>query len=316
MLELKNIYAARDRIASFIHRTPIFASEQLSKRTGQQVYFKGEHLQKTGSFKIRGATNKILQVQEEGAQLVTAASSGNHGQAVAYIANRLGLQSIIAVPEDANPSKVSAIQAYGGKVEFFGTTSAERLPAAQDLAAGNNGVYIPPYDDPFILAGQGTVGLEILEQLPDTDVIVVPIGGGGLSSGILRAVKEVKPSVRVIGVEPAAANDTYLSVQAGEITPISQANTIADGLRASQPGDLTFPLIQKYIDDVVLVEEHEIREACAFMLERTKQLVEPSGAVTVAALLFNKIQIQNEKVVCVLSGGNADIRQISSIIKQ
>jgi threonine dehydratase len=306
MITLKDVQQARETIRAIARVTPIFTSETLSVQCGNDIFLKGEHLQKTGSFKIRGATNKVKQAVRDGAAYITAASSGNHGQAVAYIANKLGIPATIVVPEDANASKVAAIQAYHGNVETCGTTSAERIPRAQALAEEMNGVYIPPYDDPLIMAGQGTVGLEMVEQVKDVDVIVIPIGGGGLISGILTAVKESHPGVKVIGVEPEEANDTYLSLQAGKIVSIQKAPTIADGLRTSQPGDLTFPILQKYLDDLILVTEDDIRVAQRFVFERMKQVIEPSSAVTVAAVMNGKLGVQGKKVVCLLSGGNVD----------
>ncbi|MGY0692064.1 threonine ammonia-lyase [Virgibacillus sp. FSP13] len=316
MITINDIHQARKQIAEIIHETPIIKSQQLSALCGNDIYLKGEHLQKTGAFKIRGATNKVKQVVKDGATFVTAASSGNHGQAVAYIANELGISATIVVPEDATLSKIQAIEAYNGKIEKCGFTSAERLPRAKELAQNEGGVYIPPYDDPYIIAGQGTVGLEILEQLDNVDVVVVPIGGGGLISGILTAIKETKPHVKVIGVEPEIANDTFLSLEKGEITAISETRTIADGLRTSQPGDVTFPIVQKYLDKLVLVSEEEIRHALFFVLERMKQLIEPSSAVTVAAAMSGKLGIKDKKVACVLSGGNVDVRKLGEIFPE
>lgn len=307
MLNIHDVIQAREEIADFIHETPILHSAQLSEICGNEMYFKAEHLQKTGSFKIRGATHRVKRAVREGATFVTAASSGNHGQAVAYIANQLGIPAGIVIPVDANESKQNAIKAYGGNIEKCGTTSAERLPRAKALAKEKNGVFIPPYDDPFVMAGQGTIGLEILGQLEDTDVIVVPIVSGGLISGILTAIKQKKPKVKVIGVEPETANDTYLSLKNGKITAIPATTTIADGLRTSQPGNLTFPIVQKYLDDLILVTEEEIKEAQYFVLERMKQLIEPSSAVTVAAAMNRKSGVQGKNIVCVLSGGNVDL---------
>lgn len=313
MVTVKDIYKAREEISDVINITPILSSSQLSSICGNRMFFKAEHLQKTGAFKIRGATNKVKQAVKDGATFVTAASSGNHGQAVAYIANELGVPATIVVPEDVNPSKEAAIKAYNGEIERCGLTSAERLPRAEALAAENNGVVIPPYDDPLIIAGQGTVGLEILDQLDGVDVVVVPIGGGGLISGILTAIKEIKPSIKVIGVEPEKANDTYQSIQQGKITSIKEAATMADGLRTSQPGSLTFPIVQKYVDEIVLVSEAEIRKALFFILQRMKQLIEPSSAVTVAAAMFDKLNVRDKNVVCVLSGGNVDLKQLGEM---
>lgn len=307
MIVVQDILQARKSIADVIHKTPILHSTQLSEICGNEMYFKAEHLQKTGSFKIRGATNKVKEAVKEKASFIVAASSGNHGQAVSYIANQLGVPATIVVPEDAKEIKQNAIKAYGGSIEKCGTTSEERIARAKELAEENNGVFIPPYNDPFVMAGQGTIGLEILEQLPEVDVIVVPIGGGGLISGILTAIKQSKPEVKVIGIEPETANDTYLSLKNGKITSISKTSTVADGLRTSEPGYMTFPVLQKYIDDLVLVSEEEIQQAQFFVLERMKQLIEPSSAVTVAAAMNGKLGVKGKRIVCVLSGGNVDI---------
>lgn len=314
MISLKDIKAARERIGDITYATPILKSEQLSKICGNQLFLKSEHLQKTGSFKIRGASNKVIQAIEDGAKYVTAASSGNHGQAVAYVANKYGVPATIVVPKDVSLCKVNAIQAYNGKVEMCGTTSAERLPRAQEIAIQENGVFIPPYDDPYIMAGQGTVGLEILDQFQDVDVVIVPIGGGGLISGVLTAIKEANPKIKVIGVEPELANDTYLSLQNKKITAILSTSTIADGLRTNQPGDLTFPVLMKYLDDIVLVSDDEIRLAFSFVMERMKQLIEPSSATTVAAAMFNKLPFQGKKIVTIISGGNVDLDKVPNFI--
>jgi len=314
MVNLYDIEAARKEINGFIHETPMLVSELLNAEAGRQIYLKSEHLQKTGSFKIRGATNAVKRAERGGAKFITAASSGNHGQAVASIAGKLGIAAVIVVPEDANRVKVAAIEAYGGKVEYCGFTSADRIPRAKQLAEENGGVYIPPYDHPDIIAGQGTVGLEILEQLPDVDVIVVPVGGGGLISGILTAVKAIKPEVQIIGVEPESGKDTLLSLEAGKITAVAGSSTIADGLRTSQPGDLTFPILQQWVDGIVLVTEEEIKSAMQFVIERTKQLIEPSAATGVAAVLAGKAGAENEKIVVVLSGGNIDLLELRNCL--
>ncbi|MFS0689395.1 threonine/serine dehydratase [Sporosarcina sp. 179-K 8C2 HS] len=314
MISLQDVTEARERISQIAHVTPILQSEQLSKLCGNQLFLKSKHLQKTGSFKIRGASNKVIHAIDNGAKYVTAASSGNHGQAVAYVANKYGVSATIVVPEDVSKCKVNAIQAYNGKVELCGTTSRERIPRAQAIADQQNGIFIPPYDDPFIMAGQGTVGLEILDQVENVNAIIVPIGGGGLISGILTAIKETNPKIKVIGVEPELADDTYLSLQNKKITAIDSTTTIADGLRTNQPGDLTFPVLMKYLDDLVLVSEDEIRQAFSFVMERTKQLIEPSSAATVAAALFNKVNIQGKNIVTVISGGNVDLDKVHQLI--
>ncbi|SFB02381.1 threonine dehydratase [Lentibacillus halodurans] len=316
MISMKNIDDAAGSIADVIHRTPVLTSHTLSVLSDKRMFLKGEHLQLTGAFKIRGATNKVKAVAKEGAQHIVTASSGNHGQAVAYIAEKLGLQATIVVPENAVSSKVAAIRGYGANVIAYGTTSTERLNKAESLIAEQKAVFIPPYDDPFIMAGQGTIGVEILEQIPDVDVVYVPVGGGGLISGISTAIKESKPGIKVIGVEPEQANDTSLSIKRDEITAIDHIDTIADGLRTSQPGALTFPVIQKYVDDIVLVTEDEIKEAFVFVLERMKQLIEPSAAVAVAAAMTNKAGLYGRNVCSVISGGNAAREQIASLLLQ
>jgi len=314
MISLKDVQAARERISGITHVTPILHSEQLSDICGNEIFLKSEHLQKTGSFKIRGAANKVIQAVNEGAKYVTASSSGNHGQAVAYIANKFNVPATIVVPEDVSFCKENAIKGYNGKIERCGLTSAERLPRAKEIARLEEGVYIPPYDDPYIMAGQGTVGLEILDQLDDLDAVIVPIGGGGLISGILTAIKESKPKIKVIGVEPELANDTYLSFQNKQITSIPGTTTIADGLRTNQPGDLTFPVLMKYLDDIILISEDEIKKAFSFVLERMKQMIEPSSATTIAAAMFHKLPFEGKKVAAVISGGNVDIDKLSNFI--
>lgn len=314
MVKLQDIQKAREEIKDLVHETPLLTSQLLDAKAGRQIFLKAEHLQKTGSFKIRGAANALKSAACEGAQFITAASSGNHGQAVAYIAGILGIPAVIVVPEDANRAKVAAIEAYGGQIEYCGFTSGDRIPRAKQLAEEKGGVYIPPYDHPHVIAGQGTIGLEILEQLPDVDVIVVPVGGGGLMSGILTAVKAIKPEVKIIGVEPETGYDTQLSLEAGRITAVTGSFSIADGLRTSQPGELTFPILQEHIDGIVLVTEDEIKNALLFTIERTKQLIEPSAATAVAAVLSGKAGTANDKIVVILSGGNMDLRNLGNLL--
>lgn len=314
MISLEQIVQAREKISDTIHETPILTSETLSQIADNEVFLKAEHLQKTGSFKIRGATNKVKEVARQGAERVVAASSGNHGQAVAYIARQLGLDATIVVPEDAPLCKVEAIKGYGASIEYGGTTSKVRLEKAQELAGEDGTVFVPPYDDPLVIAGQGTTALEILEQVEEADVIYVPIGGGGLISGISTVIKEKHPRIQVIGVEPELANDTYLSLKQGEIVSVDATRTIADGLRSLQPGDLTFPIMQKYVDDLVLVSEEEIKKTFVFLLERMKQVIEPSGAVAAAAAMTNKADTRGKKVVAVISGGNVALDRIGGLL--
>ncbi|MBA4537868.1 threonine/serine dehydratase [Bacillus aquiflavi] len=313
MIELQNILAARKRLKGITKVTPLLSSEQLSLICGNELFLKAEHLQKTGSFKIRGATNKVKHAVKAGATYITAASSGNHGQAVAYIGNKLGVPTTIVVPENASLCKINAIKAYNGVIEKCGMTSTERILRAKEIAVQKNGVFIPPYDDDDVISGQGTIALEVLEQLEDVEAIVVPIGGGGLVSGILTAIKESHPKVKVIGVEPELANDTYLSLRSKSRVSIDATKTIADGLRTSQPGEVTFPILQKYLDDLVLVSEEEIRTALYFVLERMKQLIEPSSAVSIAAAMSAKLGFTGKKVVVVISGGNVDLEKLPQL---
>ncbi len=300
---IKEILAARERIAHLIVRTPV-----LDDPSGSGVRFKAEHLQRTGSFKLRGAANRVIQAVAAGAEHVVTGSSGNHGQAVAYIARQLGIAATVVVPMDAMPVKIRAIESHGATVVRHGLTSTDRLAKAEEIVAAQGAIFIPPYDDAQVIAGQGTAGLEILEQAPDVEAVYVPIGGGGLCSGIATAIKCTSPWVKVYGVEPALANDTYLSRQRGAIVDIGVTTTSADGLRAAHPGSMTFPIIQRYVDDIVLVSEDEIHSACRYMLERVKQVVEPSGATSVAAALR-----AGGKAIALVSGGNVDLEQLYGI---
>jgi len=312
MIDLAQIYQARERIAKIVKQTPLLSSKTISEEIGNQLFFKCEHLQKTGSFKIRGAANKVISEAERGAKYVVGASSGNHGQAVAYVANLLGLKSTIVVPEDVAACKQKAIRVYHGGLEFCGLTSGERIERAKQICEDEQAVFIPPYDDPLVMAGQGTAGLEILEQLDEIDEVYVPIGGGGLISGVATAIKESNPRIRVIGVEPALANDTYLSYNKGQRVNIGVTTTIADGLRTSIPGELTFPIVQKYVDEIVLVEEEAIKRAFSFVLTRMKQVIEPSGAVSVAAAMESGAG--GKRIIALVSGGNVDTAVIPSLL--
>ncbi|KZE39929.1 pyridoxal-5'-phosphate-dependent protein subunit beta [Bhargavaea cecembensis] len=315
MIGLDKIREAAEEIGGVIHRTPVLTSTRLNERTGNEVFLKGEHLQKTGSFKIRGASNKILKAVRTGTSHVVAASSGNHGQAVAYIAGKSGVQATIVVPEDASPVKISAIEAYGGRVVRCGLTSAERIPEAFRIAEETGGLFVPPYDDPDIIAGQGTAGMEIISQVPGCEVVFVPVGGGGLAAGIVCAVKQLNPDIIVIGVEPETADDTKQSLESGIRVAIGPTRTIADGLRTSIPGELTFPILQNHLDRLIMVSDEEIAEACRLLFQATKQVVEPSGAVAFAGLLSGRSGITGKKTAAVLSGGNVSAEGFSEILK-
>ncbi len=299
-----------------IKETRLESSRYLSQLSGNRVYIKPENRQRTGSFKIRGACNHIFQLdKEKGKKGIIAASSGNHGQAVAYAASLLGYPVTIVVPENASPVKVAAAQAYGAEIIRCGTLSTQRRAKAYQLAAERGCAFVHGFDDPHVIAGQGTIGLEILAELPGVDAILVPVGGGGLISGIATAVKESRPGVKVFGVEPSLSNSMYLSLKAGEIAELSSPpKTMADGLRSNKPGQLTFQIVKKYVDDILLVTEEEIRSALITLLERGKMLAEPSGAVTVAAVLAGKVPLKDKTVVAVVSGGNVDLNFVANLI--
>jgi|DewCreStandDraft_2_1066082.scaffolds.fasta_scaffold01563_12 threonine ammonia-lyase medium form len=310
LVSLDDIAAAAERLRGVINRTPLQVSRTLGALTGAEVYFKPESLQRTGSFKIRGAYNCIATLPpEQRARGVITYSSGNHAQAVACAAALVGVPAVVVMPEDAVPAKVAATKGYGAQVVHYGLDSLQRQQKAEELQAAHGYVMVPPFDHPAIIAGQGTVGLEIVQELPDVEVVLVPIGGGGLISGVATAVKELRPQAQVIGVEPAGAPDAYRSLRERRIVQIDTVRTIADGLRNKRLGRLNFAHIRRYVDDIVLVEEEAIFRAIHFLLERAKLVVEPSGAVTVAALLSGAFRAPGKRIVAVLSGGNID-RQV------
>ncbi len=307
MLDIDMIQAARERIASRIHRTPVVTSRQFNEAAGKEVFFKCENFQRAGAFKIRGATNKILSLtDEEKRRGIVAFSSGNHAQAVALAGREAGVRALIAMPSDAPQAKVAATRDYGAEVVFYDRLKQDREVFALDLAEREGLVMVPPYDDEFILAGQGTCGLELVEEVPDLDCVLAPCSGGGLFAGVATAAKAANPNIRCFPVEPADADDTRQSLLKGERVTIPPPATIADGLRVQIPGRLTFPIIQKLADDVLTVSDEEIIETLRFMLFRMKLLVETSGATAAAAVMFRKLPPEVERVGVVLSGGNID----------
>lgn len=307
--------SANKRIFKFIKHTPLYSSTYLSQISNHHVYLKLENLQNTNAFKVRGASNYILQIEPSiGKRGLITASSGNHGKAVAYVASRIGYPVKVVVPTDAPLTKVKSIKDYGAEVVYWKKFTKERDEKAQQLAKDNQLTFIDSVDHPWIIEGQGTVGLEIIEDLPDVDAILVPIGGGGLISGISLAIKEKNPKVKIYGVEPIGSNSMFLSLQAGKVTELKNINTIADGLRSNQPGKLAFTIVKKYVDDIILVTDEEIRMALKTLLLEDKLLAEPSGAVTLAAILAGKLPFKNNKVAVVISGGNVDIENIKKYI--
>ncbi len=317
MLTLENIKEAAARIDGHIHRTPVITSRSFNERAGCEVFFKCENLQRAGAFKIRGATNRILSLTpEEKSRGVAAFSSGNHAQAVALASREAGVSAVIAMPDDAPKAKVAATRAYGAEIVFYDRQKQDREAVAVEIAQSDGRVLVPPYDDYLILAGQGTCGLEFLEEVPDLDCLLAPCSGGGLFAGVSLAAKGLNPDVRCFPVEPDTADDTRQSFLKGERVAISPPPTIADGLRVQSPGKLTFPILQKTAEDVLTVSDEEIVETIKFFLFRMKLLVEPSGAAAAAAVLTRKLPADAKRVGVVISGGNIDSELLSQLLSQ
>lgn len=317
MVTLADILKAKDNLKGIIHATGMDLSTTFSRMSGADVYLKMENLQKTGSFKIRGAYNKMARLtQEEREQGVIAASAGNHAQGVAFAARRAGINACIVMPEGAPISKVVATRDYGAQVILHGEVYDDAYAKAREIQESSGAVFIHAFDDTDVIAGQGTVGLEIMEHLSDVDLVFVPVGGGGLASGISVAVKTLNPKTKVIGVEADGAACLTASRQAGTPTTLTTAHTIADGIAVKCPGELTFNLLNHYLDDVVTVDDEEISTAILLLLERAKIVVEGAGAVALAAILYGKYPVAGKKTAAVLSGGNIDVNYLSLIIEK
>ncbi len=314
-VSLDDVYEARERISSLVHRTPMFTSATLNRMTNTELHLKAEMLQRTGSFKVRGALNAAIQLSDEQkARGIITFSAGNHGQGIAYAARMVGCRALIFMPEGAVPAKVEAIQNYGAETRFVPSMEGI-LDTIREYQTDHGMTYISPFDHRDIVAGQGTVGLEILEDVPDVETVVVPVGGGGLLAGIALAVKSLRPDVRVVGVEPEGANIVKRSLESGVVEEAHDIRTIADGLAAPAAGELTQAIIAHYVDDVVLVSEDEIVQAMKLILTRTKFLVEPSGAASTAALLSGKCGARTGgSTVSVLSGGNIDEARLAKLL--
>ena len=316
MLNVTMIHEARERIRSRIHRTPVITSRQFNEVAGKEVFFKCENFQRAGAFKIRGATNKIQSLTEaEKKQGIVAFSSGNHAQAVALAGLEAGVRVLVAMPEDAPAAKVAGTRGYGAEIVFYDRHKQDREKFALDLAERERLVMVPPYDDYFILAGQGTCGLELLEEVPDLDCMLAPCSGGGLFAGVATAAKSVNPKIQCFPVEPETADDTRQSFLKGERVSIPPPPTIADGLRVQIPGKLTFPIVQQTADDVLTVSDEEIVETLHFMLFRMKILVETSGVTAAAAVMFKKLPANTKRVGVILSGGNIDPDLLAKLLK-
>lgn len=315
MLTFDLIKQAAKRIRGHIHRTPVITSRLFNEVAGREVFFKCENLQRAGAFKIRGATNKILSLSEEERKRgVAAFSSGNHAQAVALASREARISAVIAMPDDAPKAKVAATRAYGAEIVFYDRQKQDREGVAFEIAEREKRVMVPPYDDYFILAGQGTCGLEFLEEIPELDCLLAPCSGGGLFAGVSTAAKAINPRIRCFAVEPDTADDTRQSFLKGERVSIPPPPTIADGLRVQSPGALTFPVLQKTAEDVFTVTDEEIIETIKFLLFRMKLLVEPSGAAAAAAVLAGKLPRDTKRVGIILSGGNIDAELLSQLL--
>ncbi|MCI9120198.1 MAG: threonine ammonia-lyase [Oscillibacter sp.] len=311
MLTLEMIWDAQNALRGVAQRTPL----EPAPRIGKNLYIKAENLQLTGAFKLRGAYNKIRCLSpEEAAKGVIACSAGNHAQGIALSAAKLGIRSIICMPAGAPISKVEATKGYGAEVVLVPGVYDDAAQEAARLAQEQGYTFAHPFNDPLVIAGQGSIGLEILEQLPQVDQVVVPIGGGGLISGIAFAIKSLKPSCRVIGVQAAAVASMYESWTAGELVTVKDSDTIADGIHVLTPGDLTFELCRQYVDEIVTVTEDEICAAILALMEGQKTVAEGAGATTVAACMFGKVDTAEKKTACVVSGGNVDVTTLSRVI--
>ncbi len=313
-ITLADIRGASARIKGIAHWTPVMTSRTFDERTGVHAFFKCENLQRGGAFKIRGASNFIYSIPREERVLgVVSYSSGNHAQAVAIAAQSVGMKATLVMPSDAPRSKVEATRGYGAEVVTYDRLRENRETIGERIAAETGAAIVPPYDHPWTIAGQGTLAVELLDEVSKLDALVVCIGGGGMLAGCCIAAKTLLPKIRIFGVEPADANDTYLSLKKGERVEIPPPTTIADGLRSPKPGAITFPIIQRYVEDIALVTDDEIRATMTFFLTRMKLVVEPSGAVPAAAVLFGKLPKNLGRVGVVISGGNVDLDVLKTL---
>jgi threonine dehydratase len=317
MVTLPDIQAALGRIRESIYLSPCARSEYFSQLSANSVYLKLDNLQRTGAFKERGALNKLLTLtREERAQGVIAASAGNHAQGLAYHAGKHGIRALICMPLTTPLIKVSATKSYGADVVLYGANYDEACEEAIRRGREQHLIFVHPFDDDAVIAGQGTLGLEILQQHPDVEVIVAPIGGGGLIGGIACAVKQTHPGVKIIGVQPARLPSMKAAVAQGKPVTLAPAATIADGIAVRRAGDRTLPLVQKYVDDIVTVDEEEIANAILLLLEREKTLAEGAGAAALAALLNRKVQCAGKKIALLVGGGNIDVTLLARIMER
>jgi threonine dehydratase len=317
MIGISDIQAARARIGDHIYVSPCAYSETISRMTGNRVFFKLENLQMTGSFKERGALNRLSTLSaEEARRGVVTASAGNHGMAVAFHTRRLGIRSTVVMPTQAPLIKVTQVRGYGAEARLFGADYDSAFGEAEKIARERNLVYIHPFDDPLIVAGQGTVGLELHEQCPDLDAVVVPVGGGGLIAGIALALKEANPKIRVIGVQSEQVPSMKAALKMGRSVQVPPATTIADGIAVRRVGDVPLEIVRRCVDEIVTVGEGEIASAVLLLLEIEKTVAEGAAAVGLAALVHKRIDLTGKNVALVVSGGNIDVNLISRIIER
>lgn len=314
-LSLTHLKKARERIRGLINRTPCIYSLPLSRRTGKRVFLKLENLQITQSFKARGNANKVAQLTEdEKTKGVITASSGNHGQGLSLAALRSGIRATIVLPKAAPTNKVEEVKGNKSRVIIHGETYDDAAAYAHSLAQEEGYIYIPSFDDPDIIAGNASMGMEILEDIPDVELILCPIGGGGGISGVSVAVKQIKSSVKIIGVEAEQAPSMLESIKANKIVELPSADTIADGIAVRRPGRLNFEIVKRYVDDIVTVSEDEMKATIITLAREAKIIAEAAGAATTAALLFGKLTIECSNVVCIVTGGNIDLSLFKTIL--
>jgi len=314
-LSWEEIEEARRRLEGVAQKTPVFHSAQFDAECGARVFFKAENLQRAGAFKFRGAYNKLkAETERQGVSEVVAFSSGNHAQAVALVGKLLGLKTTVVMPSDAPAAKVAATKGYGAEVVFYDRERESRDTLAEEICRERGALLIPPYDDLLIMAGAGTAAAELLEEIPDLDALVVPVSGGGLIAGSATAAKHLRPRIQIYGVEPETGDDTARSLARGERVEIPVPRTIADGLRVPSPGRLTFPIVQKLVKEILLVSDEEMVETLAWILERMKLLVEPSGVAAAAAVRHRKTDFAGRRVGVLLSGGNVDRKRLAEYL--
>ena len=316
VISINDILAARGRIAPHIRTTPVMSATRLGDAAGVSLSLKCESFQKTGSFKVRGALNALIRLApERKARGVITVSAGNHAQAVAYAASKTGIKATVVMPAKASPLKVAVSRGYGAEVILYGASGIEAFARAHELERERGLVFVHPFDDPDVLAGAGTVGLEIAEQVPELDVLVVGIGGGGLLGGVASAIKDRSPRTRIVGVEPIGAAAMRKSLDAGHPVRLEKLDTIADGLAAPMAGDVTYPIIRDLVDDVVLVSDDEIRQAMRDLISLAKLVVEPAGAAAIAAISAGRVGAQpGANVTALISGGNVDLSRLAEAI--